>query len=179
MRRIVLSLLVASSAAMLAACGGGGTAFGGGSNSNSIDRVVITGVSTLSGVNKVVPGGRLTLSAQGVKGPSNTVAGDNNFAWSASAVSVPGTPFGANESGTQVFCNTIPAQVAPAGFISVDGTNSAQATLVVPTGLPVVTAPPATFAPAAPGGSYCVNVNATHVSDGKVGTIVVLVTNAP
>ena len=180
MRRIVLSLIVAGSAAMLTACGGGGTAFGGGSNSNSIDRVVITGTGTLSGVNKVVPGGRLLLSAQGVKGPTNTKAGDNGYTWTASYVTVAGTPVQSTETGTQVFCNTVAAGIVfPASAIFVDSTNAAQITLVPPLASPAVTASPAAFTPAAPAGSYCLNVAATHTADFKVGSVVVLVDNAP
>lgn len=177
MRRIVLSVMVAGSAAALAACGGGGTAFGSGSN--SIDRVVVTGSGSLSGVNKVVPGGTIVLSATGVKGSSNTTAGDNGYSWSASYAPV-GTPAQALATGSQIFCNglTTPA-ISPAGSLNVSSVNPSTLTLVVPTAVPAVTAPAASIAPAAPAGSYCLIVQATHTADGKFGTAVVVVDNTP
>jgi len=198
MRRLVLSLLAASSVALLTACGQGGSAFNV-SNNTKVDRVSIQSAGQPPGVLKVVPGGTIGLSAIGTRGSLNTInSADTNYTFNY-GYAVAGTPYQNNQDGIQAFCagflqqpptpasGVVPAPVAlpitnlPSNSkqfsqnnVSTDSINFTAPTAAAIAALnppiaPIMAAP----APA----SYCVIVNATHTSDGVVGSAVIYVGN--
>ncbi|GAC1418199.1 MAG: hypothetical protein NVSMB64_27930 [Candidatus Velthaea sp.] len=194
MRRLVLSLLAASSVALLTACGPGGSAFNL-SDNNKLDRIILSTAGQPPGVFKVVPGGSIAISATGVKGSQNSiVTGDTNFTFNVgpapagalyqggigAADGIQGVCLGFSQLVPPVAPSTTPTTVslvptitqnslaAGAATDSVIFTAPTIASLNVPLG-------PNTAAPAP--AAYCVIINATHTSDGVVGSATVYVGN--
>jgi hypothetical protein len=187
MRRLVLSLFAASSVVLLSACGQGGSAFNAGNNTH-VDHVLLMSNGDPSGVFKVVPGGTLTVSAVGVKGPNNVIVNaDINYTFDAE-VAPAGTLFQNSISGVQGVClgftqnspapvTALPlAPVIPPANLVTSGNSPDTVVFVAPqiATLNALDQTPNTIgtAPA----SYCVFLNAHHTVDGVTGSATILVT---
>ncbi|MFN2459067.1 MAG: hypothetical protein ABR591_00030 [Candidatus Velthaea sp.] len=191
MRRLPLTLIAAGAAVLLSACGQGGSAFNFGNNTK-VDRVVIQSNGQPEGVFKVVPGGSILLSAQGTRGANNVVINaDVNYTFNA-AVAPAGRPFQNGVSGAQGICAGFTQVPPPVGGVAQAAipliptvpaaalSGSSQSPNTITLTAPTIASLNAQFAPGNTAGpapaSYCIIVNATHVSDGVVGSATVDVT---
>jgi hypothetical protein len=179
MRRLLVSFLAAGSVVLLSACGQGGSAFSAGNNSK-VDHVQLESSGQPAGVFKVVPGGFLTISAIGLKGPQNVVeTGDLNYTFDAS-ISPGGLLFQNGISGAQTACGAftgaVGTPVVPAANLVVAGRNAPNTVVLVAPQIAAANALFAVPAAAAPA-SYCIVLNAHHVSDGVTGSTIIDVSN--
>jgi hypothetical protein len=176
MRRLVLSLLAASSVALLTACGQGGSAFNTGTPTN-ISHVQIESSGNPPGVFKVVPGGTIKLSAVGTNGSGFINQNDTSYNWTYN-VTASGAFYNSSATATTAcpvmsgFSGTLPAILKnSSGTVGVTVASSDATVLLTPPAS--ITA----FGPAAAGASYCLTINATHISDGVTGSAYVYVGN--
>lgn len=189
MRRLVLSLMVAGTAALLTACGQGGSAFSFNGSNQNIDHIIISDQtnSNLTGIFRVVPGGQLSLQAEGVKSPNNTNVPDTNFTFNM-AIAPAGTPIPVSGSGQNAVCTGLTQTVGPTAGLAIalsptfvgtylkqNQTAGGSVVLTAPTVAQIAAsvAPNVATAPA----NYCLTIIATHSPDGKVGTATVYVGN--
>jgi hypothetical protein len=179
MRRLLVSFLAAGSVVLLSACGQGGSAFNAGNNSK-VDHVQLETNGQPAGVFKVVPGGTLTISAIGLRGSQNVVeTGDLNYTFDAS-ISTSGLFFQNGISGAQTACGAftgaVGTPVVPAANLTVFGRNDPNTVVFT---APTIAAANALFAvpAAAAPASYCVILNAHHVSDGITGSAIIDISN--
>jgi hypothetical protein len=175
MRRLLVSFLAAGSVVLLSACGQGGSAFNAGNNSK-VDHVQLETNGQPAGVFKVVPGGTLTISAIGLKGPQNVQeTADQNYSFDAS-ISAGGLFYQNGISGAQAACGVFTAAVGtpvvPAANLAVVGRNAPNTVVLT---APTIAAANALFAvPAAAAPAlYCIVLNAHHVSDGVTGSAII------
>ena len=184
MRRFVLPVAVLG-AVGLSACTGGGSVL---SNSQAPERVIVT-VAAPSNIARVLPGAHIPISAIGVAGPNNGVAGTNRFIWSA-ALATSGQ-YVANTGGQTKPCAVVmytpsggTAAPYPADFsiyVAIDPTNESNILFGPPTTIPLPAGAPAgsTITTNYP---YCVQVSATELDKNgnrtsAVGTVTVAVVN--
>lgn len=184
MRRVVLAFAVLG-AVGLGACSGGGSVL---SNSQTPQSVIVT-VGAPSNIARVLPGASLPMSATGVTGAQNGVAGTNRFAWTAALVT--SGQYVANTGGQTKACAAITytpmgGAAAPYGtdfsiYITIDPTNQSNIVFAAPTSIPLPAGAPvgSTITTSYP---YCVQVSATALnssgqSTGATGTITVAVVN--
>jgi hypothetical protein len=180
MRRFVRSFAVLG-AVGLCACGGAGSVL---SSTSTPQRVIVT-VAAPSNIARVLPGAGLPISAVGVSGAGNGVAGNNRFTWTAAVVT--SGQYVANTGGQTKACAALSytqAGGAAAAYapdysvnITIDPTNPANIIFTPPVVVPLPAGAPAgsTVTTNYP---YCVQVTATAVSAPSAqGTVTVAVVN--
>ena len=197
MRRLALSVFTACGLALLTACGsGGGYGFStSGNSTGSVDQVILSAAKNGQANDFfVAPGGTAPLQVDAIgqkgSGPFAVVVPDATFTWSARFINpatdgalaiyqvgpAPATPkvCGAPSSTPAVpILQQSLTSIAPPypGFAPLPNTQAARTVYVG--AVPGVT-------PATPNNpTYCLVLNATHVSGGEIGSHVIVVSNSP
>ncbi len=193
MRRLALSVVTACGLALLTACGSsGGYGFSSSSGSNTVDSISFSNGSAQTNDFFVTPGGTkpLEIDALGQKGtgPAALVVPDAVFTWAGRFVntatdSASVASYGVGPTGTTKPC---PKYTGPTPAVPILIQNTASTSVQ---GYPTYSVLPAGQASATvfvgsiynAGVSipppYCLVIQATHVGDGRIGSVTALVTN--
>jgi hypothetical protein len=186
MRRLVSSLIATCGIALLAACAGGGYGLTSnlGGNSKSPDSLAFMNGSGSVNDFFISPTATapIQVSAVGYKGLglNAVIIPDLVFTWNASYAPV-GTPYlkgpSPNASGS---CGTPPGAVgSPAPALLVQVPPGTYAGYAAGTPMATVYVAPAGNPNPATTGNYCMFVNATETVSGRVGSVTVVVSQAP